>query len=120
MPKKKIQEGTAEIDADVIVVKPEKQSDYAQFAAYARQLGCTFGGVVGRLPDNESVRVETWVIPDRAGESRNRFLLLVGKDGKVGVFDFVGRPFAPLVADIQWLHEKVLQTAERESPGQAP
>ena len=36
MPKKKIQEGTAEIDADVIVVKPEKQSDYAQFAAYAQ------------------------------------------------------------------------------------
>ena len=121
MPRRRLSNQTgAQLDVGVIMIKPDTQTDYQQFATYARQNGCICDGVVGRLPDNKSVRVETWTIPDRAGEPRNRFLLLVGKDGKVGVFDFVGRPFAPLVADIQWLHEKVLQAAERALPGQAP
>lgn len=110
---KKQNKAGGEADVCVVVIKPDEKTDYEQFSTYARQQGCCLTGVVGQLPDNAYVRVESWVVPDRGGEAGSRFLLLVGKEGKIGVFDLVGAPYAPLVKDIQWLHEKVLAVQQR-------
>lgn len=99
--------GKERIGVGVITIKPDKQTDYQQFSAYARQNGCKCLGVVGCIPEQPTVKVEAWSYPDRRGDQVGSFFVIVDRKGKIGVYDFVGQHGAPLVRDIEWLHRKL-------------